>query len=344
MTSAFTDNPLLSQVDTSEVLVECDGGESASSSPVEQLTKSRSKINQRILIFTCTVFFLFVIAEVFGAFTSGSLSLLGDAGAMSVDVFTVCGRSFVCLMLQLRSINVSYHFTLSAKISVTNIILLNLHCQYMCNIIAERLKATYADLSLRTQFIIEIVIPTFSVICLLGITIYVTVDAVHVLSSTSGAIEPVKVNYLYGFAVANLFIDFVSTCIFFVNGSSKEHVFFTSTVNKTDCRESSALEGIEQPIDNDLISTSKIKKRMNLNMVSAFTHLTGDSMRSVSVLIAALVSSFSGIQSEICDAWAAISVTVTIVIMIIPLVIEICKASIKYGHNMRKILCCVSKV
>ena len=101
MTSAFTDNPLLSQVDTSEVLVECDGGESASSSPVEQLTKSRSKINQRILIFTCTVFFLFVIAEVFGAFTSGSLSLLGDAGAMSVDVFTVPGTSFVWLILQL---------------------------------------------------------------------------------------------------------------------------------------------------------------------------------------------------------------------------------------------------
>ena len=164
-------------------------------------------------------------------------------------------------------------------------------------------------------------------------------DAIHVLSNTSGAIEPVNVNYLYGFAAGNLIIDFISTCIFFVNGSSKEHVFFTSTVNKTDCRESSALEGIEQPIDNDLISTSKIKKRMNLNMVSAFTHLTGDSMRSVSVLIAALVSSFSGIQSEICDAWAAISVTVTIVIMIIPLVIEICKASVKYGHSMRKSLC-----
>lgn len=165
-------------------------------------------------------------------------------------------------------------------------------------------------------------------------------DAVHVLSNTSGTFEPVNVNYLYGFAAGNLFIDFVSTIIFFVNGSkSKEHVFFTSTVTKTDFINGSDLEGRDENLHNGIISTSKIKKRMNLNMVSAFTHLTGDSMRSVSVLVAALVSSFSGIQSQTCDAWAAISVTVTIVIMIIPLVIEICKASVKYGYNMRKSLC-----
>lgn len=95
MTSGFTDNPLLSQVDTSEVLVEAQAEEIVSSSPDELVVKSRSKINQRILVFTCTVFFLFVIAEIFGAITSGSLSLLGDAGAMSVDVFTVHRIQFV---------------------------------------------------------------------------------------------------------------------------------------------------------------------------------------------------------------------------------------------------------
>ena len=49
----------------------------------------RSKKNQEILTFTCTAFFLFAMAEVVGALTSNSLSLLGDAGAMSIDVFTV---------------------------------------------------------------------------------------------------------------------------------------------------------------------------------------------------------------------------------------------------------------
>lgn len=51
--------------------------------------KSRSTKNQEILTFTCSAFFLFAMAEVVGAYASNSLSLLGDAGAMSIDVFTV---------------------------------------------------------------------------------------------------------------------------------------------------------------------------------------------------------------------------------------------------------------
>ena len=54
-----------------------------------EIGKTRSRKNQEILIFTCTAFFLFAMAEVVGAYISNSLSLLGDAGAMSIDVFTV---------------------------------------------------------------------------------------------------------------------------------------------------------------------------------------------------------------------------------------------------------------
>ena len=66
-------------------------------------SRPRSKKNQDILIFTCTAFFLFAIAEMVGAVISGSLSLLGDAGAMCVDVFTV--RFFYLLS--------HYHFSCS---------------------------------------------------------------------------------------------------------------------------------------------------------------------------------------------------------------------------------------
>ena len=57
-----------------------------------EIGRSRSRKNQEILIFTCTAFFLFAMAEVVGAYASNSLSLLGDAGAMSIDVFTVKSR------------------------------------------------------------------------------------------------------------------------------------------------------------------------------------------------------------------------------------------------------------
>jgi Co/Zn/Cd efflux system component len=45
--------------------------------------------NRTILWVSASTFLVFVIAEVIGALASNSLSLLGDASAMSVDVFTV---------------------------------------------------------------------------------------------------------------------------------------------------------------------------------------------------------------------------------------------------------------
>jgi hypothetical protein len=46
--------------------------------------------NQLLLTVAAFSFLFFVVAEIIGALASNSLSLLGDAGAMSVDVFTVC--------------------------------------------------------------------------------------------------------------------------------------------------------------------------------------------------------------------------------------------------------------
>ena len=45
--------------------------------------------NSRILTVFAISFLLFVLAELIGAILSNSLSLLGDAAAMSVDVFAV---------------------------------------------------------------------------------------------------------------------------------------------------------------------------------------------------------------------------------------------------------------
>jgi Co/Zn/Cd efflux system component len=50
---------------------------------------NQHKENFKTLVITAVLFSIFVIAEIFAAFASNSLSLLGDAAAMSVDVFTV---------------------------------------------------------------------------------------------------------------------------------------------------------------------------------------------------------------------------------------------------------------
>ena len=89
-----TVNPMMASGDTNEGLL-ADGDvaltEGGECNALEQKARreKRHRKNQKILIFTTVAFLLFVIAEFVGAIISGSLSLLGDAGAMSVDVFTV---------------------------------------------------------------------------------------------------------------------------------------------------------------------------------------------------------------------------------------------------------------
>jgi hypothetical protein len=50
--------------------------------------------NHLLLQVAAFSFLVFVIAEIVGALASNSLSLLGDAAAMSVDVFTVRNNAF----------------------------------------------------------------------------------------------------------------------------------------------------------------------------------------------------------------------------------------------------------
>lgn len=79
---------MLSTADTNETLL-FQRDETVTNSQKYPKLKSRAKINQNTLIFTSVAFFVFLVAEIVGALVSGSLSLLGDALAMSVDVFSV---------------------------------------------------------------------------------------------------------------------------------------------------------------------------------------------------------------------------------------------------------------
>jgi len=51
--------------------------------------------NLGVLRLTALLFFVFVVCECVGAYVSNSLSLLGDAIAMSIDVLTYCINIYV---------------------------------------------------------------------------------------------------------------------------------------------------------------------------------------------------------------------------------------------------------
>jgi Co/Zn/Cd efflux system component len=74
-------------------------------------------------------------------------------------------------------------------------------------------------------------------------------------------------------------------------------------------------------------SVSTVGHKKNLNMVSAFTHILGDTLRTLSMLVAAVVASVTGIDGDICDAWAALVVSLTIIVLCVSLVIDVTAAA-----------------
>ena len=67
--------------------------------------------------------------------------------------------------------------------------------------------------------------------------------------------------------------------------------------------------------------------KKNLNMMSAFTHILGDTLRTIAMFLAALVSTISGVEGDICDAWAALVVSITILVLCLSLVLDIVAAA-----------------
>ena len=261
--------------------------------------------NQRVLQITCASFLIFVVAEIIGAIAANSWSLLGDAAAMSVDVVS-----------------------------------------YVTNMVAEHIKDKYGYVSKRIKMYLEVAIPLFSVSALMGVTAYITVGSVSDIINKPTD-DHVDIFMLWFFSSANAVVDIISGYMFYLKGRS---VFYeaevpvpnpderaisvdknrnmdiepsvptanashrsglnTTTINLDDRKDKNK---VEEPVN----------EHRNLNMISAFTHVGGDTLRTISVFIAALIATVTSTPGYLCDAWAAVLVTVTIVIMVIPLCIEI---------------------
>lgn len=191
---------------------------------------------------------------------------------------------------------------------------------------AESIKAKGGPMDERTRFMLEVYVPTFSVSALLGITAYVASEAVSVLLYSEED-DDVDVNFLYGFAVSNFFIDIVSSFLFYLLGKNALVATEVSAVSVDN--DSKVMLCNMDNFDNRSTFSIVKKKKVNLNMMSALTHVGGDTLRTFSVLFAAIVSSFTSISSSTCDAWAAVVVSVTILIALAPLIREIYRAAIR---------------
>jgi len=271
--------------DTNDILIQ----PNTERSDGEKTTKT-GLTNFQVLAITTVLFGGFVVAEIIGALASGSLSLLGDASAMAVDVFT-----------------------------------------YFSNMYAEHVKAKQGFLDKGTKRILEVYVPCFSVCALLGVTGYVTSDAMQVIIDGDGG-DDVNVYFMYAFAAANFLVDVFSVGMFYFRG---KEVFENEEFTIHAPIRTFSLDGTRNiSFDQKAIQAAeeggqKSSATANLNMLSAFTHVGGDSLRTASVFIAAVVNSTCGVDSSTCDAYAAIVVSITIVMAVIPLCREIYKAALR---------------
>jgi len=305
--------------------------------------------NTRVLEITALMFGLFVIAQIIGGLASNSLALLGDAVAMSVDVVS-----------------------------------------YSCSIYGERIKAKYGFLDKKTRLRLNVWIPLWSVLALVGISAWICSEAIEIIVADFNGDnvdedDDVDVNFMFGFAGANFLIDIVSAKLFLGghdghnHGHSHgarfyeqeplkssrlksachvckvvEHRFRASFSSIDGGQKSKSMDG--KPSSNNtrsnsrgsqkshdchdceadssedsILQRSKLEgeekdEKLNLNMMSAFMHAFGDTMRTLSTLCAALVASVTTIRGDSCDAWACIICAVTVILLVIPLLAEIRKA------------------
>jgi Co/Zn/Cd efflux system component len=180
--------------------------------------------------------------------------------------------------------------------------------------------------------LLEVYIPGFSVLALLAVTGYILSDAIAVIQS-GGEDDEVDIAFLWGFSVGNFVVDFFSSLMFYLRGKNallSEKKSNSSSV----CSSHAPLNTFSLDRQSiDMQKRSFIPERWipNLNMVSALTHVSGDTLRTTSVFIAALIATVSGASGALCDAWASVVVSFTIVICVIPLCREIYRAAV--GHH-----------
>jgi Co/Zn/Cd efflux system component len=62
------------------------------------------------------------------------------------------------------------------------------------------------------------------------------------------------------------------------------------------------------------------KNKANMNMCSAYTHVFADTLRSIAVLCAALYANLTETQGDLTDAYAALAVSIIIVLSTVPLI------------------------
>jgi len=290
--------------------------------------------NHEILLWTLITFAVFVSCEFFGALACNSLSLFGDASAMSVDVLSyLCNLYAEYAKRNGRALSETSRFVLVVGIPLTSTLLLMCVTIYIITDAVKILRAPPKVDDVAVSYLYafamgNLIVDFFCVTLMYSRGNDVFDETAHITSC-----DP--------------FLDSIVGSQDEEDASVFEHEerdlvdeggdqAFVISFSGCSSRPSSSSSSFVPPYLPTLASNGNAKflcccfevgassaHRKNLNMLSAFTHIGGDTLRTMSVFCAAVYSSVSGIDGDICDAYAAIFVGATIIILVLPLLFNI---------------------
>lgn len=212
--------------------------------------------------------------------------------------------------------------------------------KYICNYYAERIKLREGILSNKVKWVLEVYIPSFSVLCLFSVTGYVMNESIQEIRFPSND-DSVNVFFLYGFASFNLVIDIASGYMFLRKGKKFAYTEQLEQESVGNVVTDGIIENGTTIANMNNTKTDQptlvLQKTLNINMLAAFSHLGADSLRTASIFLAAIVASATDIDSGLCDAWAAIIVSTTIFVMAVPLINCIIKSALKLYRQSQEV-------
>ncbi|GBG34836.1 Hypothetical Protein FCC1311_110582 [Hondaea fermentalgiana] len=268
----------------------------------DAVRRSHHARNVALLAVVFVLFGGFALAEIFAAFASSSLSLLGDAASMVVDSLTY---ALNMLAERRKGLGISERTRIKLELfiplaSVTALFATSVY-------VLEQAITTILDPPASSQ--------TGDTTMLVFSTVNLVIDVISVFNFA-------RVNRLLGYAVTDVLEAEAGQGV--EDDDVEDDEADGDLGYSVNGNEGGAMLVADSDMEQSLLAPERasiaLQHKSNTNMCSAYTHVIADTMRSIAVMIAAALSlSFDSINADVADAWAAVAVSVIIFLSLFPL-------------------------
>lgn len=191
---------------------------------------------------------------------------------------------------------------------------------YCTNYYAEHVRGLSRPKTTTDWLTIDVYVPAISLLALCCITIWIFIEALGTLTAKSSADDKdTDVVYVFIFGGVNMLVDVASFYGFLSKSNHSDDQQDNEAIVSNDITADNIhplLEEVDKMLSEGRRCTADTSTAVNVNMLTALAHVSGDFVRTVAALTSATVATATGYSSSVCDAWAAMVAIATIVIMV----------------------------